>query len=139
MKIPECLIRGNLENPNIIFLVYYTTTTAISDMKYLQEKKKLEIMRESVAPAESYNDVNYELLSEVYRDYSSIVTSLYKKEPNVFGNFRNYSVPEIKNHKRSIDKIGALEIKEENFRLFKESLDQSIESTIEYIVDYTQP
>jgi len=108
-------------------------------MKYLQEKKKLESMRESVAPAEFYNDVNYELLSEVYRDYSSIITSLYRKEPNVFGNFRNYNVPEIKNHKRSIDKIGAPEIKEENFKLFKESLDQSIESTIEYIVDYTQP
>jgi len=108
-------------------------------MKYLQEKKKLESLLESVAPAENYNDVNYELLSGVYRDYSSIITSLYKKEPNVFGNFRNYNVPEIKNHKRSIDKIGAPDIKEENFKLFKESLDQSIESTIEYIVDYTQP
>jgi len=96
-------------------------------------------MRESVAPAENYNNVNYELLSEVYRDYSSIVTSLYKKEPNVFGNFRNYNVPEIKNHKKSIEKIDAADIKEENFRLFKESLDQSIESTIAYIVDYTQP
>jgi len=96
-------------------------------------------MLQSAAPAQNYSDVNYELLSEVYREYSSIITSLYKREPNVFGNFRNYNVPEIKNHKRSIEKIGAPDIKEENFKLFKESLDQSIESTIEYIVDYTQP
>ena len=107
-------------------------------MKFVQEKKKLETLSKTTTAVEHYNDENFELLSDVYRDYSAIITDLYKKEPNVFGNFRNYSIPEIKSHKKSIDKIDSIEIKKENFNLFKESLDQSIESTIEYIVDYVQ-
>lgn len=107
-------------------------------MKFIQEKKKLESLSKTTTSVEHFNAENFELLSDVYRDYSAIITDLCKKEPNVFGNFRNYSVPEIKNHKKSVDKIDSIEIKKENFNLFKESLDQSIESTIEYIVDYVQ-
>lgn len=105
-------------------------------MKFLKEKKKLEDLSKTTAAVDQYTDENFALLSDIYRDYSATITDLYKKEPNVFGNFRNYSVPEIKNHKRSITKIDSPEIKEENFQLFKESLDQSIESTIEYIESY---
>jgi hypothetical protein len=107
-------------------------------MKFVQEKKKLESLSQTSTAVEHFNQENFAVLSDVYRDYSAIITDLCKKEPNVFGNFRNYSVPEIKAHKRSIDKIDSIEIKKENFNLFKESLDQSIESTIEYIVDYAQ-
>ena len=107
-------------------------------MKFTQEKKKLETLSKTAIAVENYNHENFELLSEVYRGYSAIVTDLCKKEPNIFGNFRNYSVPEIKNHKKSIDKIDLPAIKEENFKLFKASLDQSIESTIDYIANYIE-
>lgn len=105
-------------------------------MKFVQEKKKLESLSKTTVGVDDFNAENFELLSDVYRDYSAIVTDLCKKEPNVFGNFRNYNVPEIKGHKRSIDKIDSMEIKKENFNLFKESLDESIGSTIEYIDDF---
>ena len=107
-------------------------------MKFVQEKKKLESLSETTTAVDRFNDENNVLLSDVYRNYSAIITELCKKEPNVFGNFRNYSVPEIKAHKRSIDKIDSIEIKKENFNLFRESLDQSIGSTIEYITDFVQ-
>jgi len=105
-------------------------------MKFAQEKKKLETLSQTAVTADNFNDQNFDMLSDVYREYSAIVTDLYKKEPNIFGNFRNYSIPEIKDHRRSIVKIDSLEYKNENYKLFKECLEQSIESTIDYIVNY---
>jgi len=101
-----------------------------------KEKKNLLGLLQTAKGYESYNEQDFELISDVYREFSLIIGKLFKAKPNVFGNLRKYSLAEIKSHRRSIDKVGLMSVKEENYQLFYESLVQTIESTIEYIENY---
>ena len=104
----------------------------------IKEKNKLNALLVSVAykDIETYNDQHMDTLNEHYREYSSIISVLYNKHPNVFGNLYKHQLREIKDNKMSIKKSLSDHSRQENFTAYKQSIREAVEVTVEYMNEY---
>lgn len=103
-----------------------------------KEKVKLEKLLVSVASVKTIDDLNMEIINEGYREYAAIIKTLYTKQPNIFGNLYNYNLREIKEHKKFTKESYTAKAKQTNFTLYRDSIVEAIESTMEYITSYVQ-
>ena len=100
------------------------------------EKNKLENLLYTISPIISFDHGEEQALIEVYEQFSKILSKLYMKELNIFGNLRNHSFKETKEYRRAINRSESAEIKAQYLKLLKDSLQEDIETSIEYITDY---
>ena len=104
-------------------------------MSFNKEKEKLKELLSSLS-VDLYNEPEMEILNEGYKEYSTIIKVLYKKQPNIFGNLHKYDLPEIKNNKRYTKESYSEEARQKNFIVYRDSITHAVERTIEYITDY---
>ena len=100
------------------------------------EKNKLANLKEVITGIKAFNSEQTETLIQVYDQYSKILNKLYSKEANIFGNIRNHSFKETKQLRRELTKSETEEIRQESLLRFKDSLQQNIETSIDYLTEY---
>ena len=105
-------------------------------MSFTKEKTKLTNILKEVAEIDNYNEESWIKITELATLYSSILNGLYKKKPNVFGNLYKYNIAEIKYNKKMVKESFSDTARQTNFIVYKDSIVESIDSAIEYIVDY---
>lgn len=87
-------------------------------MSFNKEKTKLANILKEIAQVENYNDENWIKITEIATLYSSILNSLYKKKPNVFGNLYKYNIAEIKYNKKMVKESFTDVAKQINFIVY---------------------
>lgn len=105
-------------------------------MSFNKEKERLKELLTASLSVDVYNESTLEVLNECYKEYSTIIKSLVKKQPNIFGNLNKYDLSDIKNNKRYTKESFSDEAREKNFIVYKDSIVHAVERTIEYITDY---
>lgn len=103
-----------------------------------KEKVKLEKLLVSVANVKTIDEINLEIVNEGYREYAAIIKTLYTKQPNIFGNLYNYDLREIKENKKFTKESFTAKAKQTNFTVYRNSVVEAIERTMEYISSYVQ-
>jgi len=101
-----------------------------------KEKKKLVTILSKSREIEKFDEVNFEISKNLFKEYGAIIRKLYWKEPNVFGNFYKYDLAEIKSRIKQANEEEYYDAKHDQFIYFKTHLEQSINSAIEYITSY---
>ncbi|WP_158799299.1 hypothetical protein [Pedobacter sp. L105] len=105
-------------------------------MVYNKEKIKLKNILNSTLSLDTFEEEQMEVLNEIFREYSTIINFLYKKHPNVFANQYKRDLQEIKENKMFTKKSYSDAARIQNFVVYKDSVAQAIESTLEYLNDY---
>jgi F0F1-type ATP synthase membrane subunit b/b' len=102
------------------------------------QKKKLQSLRLRSAEIQNFNQETLEIINDVFKEYCLILRRLHEKEPNIFRDFINHDITELKQHVKSAKSNISGEIQQENFSGYKDFLENSIDTAIEYITDYIQ-
>lgn len=105
-------------------------------MIFTKEKDKLDELLISASNIDVYNESEMEILNESYKQYSLVIKSLYKRNPNVFGNLHNYDLTEIKNNKKFTKESFSEAARQTNFLVYRDSIVDTVEKTIQYITDF---
>lgn len=105
-------------------------------MAFTREKAKLEELLHLIAEIDVHTDRNIELLNDCYTELRKVISFLYQKQANVFANLYNYELKEIRNMRKAIAVKGADDGDPNGLTVYRESLGNTIERTIEYIVEY---
>ncbi len=105
-------------------------------MTIAKEKIKLKNLLIPLTPIEEYSEADMEILDDCYRQYSTIIKVLFKTYPNVFANLYNHDLREIKDNKKFVKESFSDQARQNNFVVYKESIEQAIDRTLSYIVDY---
>lgn len=103
-----------------------------------KERVKLEKLLVSVAGVKTIDELNLEIINEGYREYAAIIKNLYTKQPNIFGNLYNYDLRGIKENKKFIKESYTEKARQVNFKVYRDSVVEAIERTMEYISSYVQ-
>lgn len=102
------------------------------------QKKKLQSLRTRSGEIVQYDDTHLEMMNGIFKEYTFVIRKLYEKEPNIFRNFINHDIYELKQQIKATKAVGHPEVKTEIFIYYKNFLEQSIDTAIEYITDYIQ-
>lgn len=102
------------------------------------QKKKLQSLRIRSGDIEQFDDTHIELINDIFKEYMFVIRKLYEKEPNIFRKFVNHDISELKKQLKSTKNVGHPGLRTEIFVDYKNSLEQSIDTAIEYITDYIQ-
>jgi hypothetical protein len=103
-----------------------------------KERVKLEKLLVSVTSVKMIDEMNLEIVNDGYREYAAIIKTLYTKQPNIFGNLYNYDLREIKENKKFTKESYTDKARQTNFTLYRDSVVEAIERTMEYIASYVQ-
>lgn len=102
-------------------------------MGFNKEIIKLKEQLQLITEVNVYTDGNLELLNESYTEIRKIISFLYKKHANIFGNLYNYDLKELRKNRKDI----SLNKNNPDFLIiYLNSLKNATERTIEYIEEY---
>lgn len=102
-------------------------------MGFNKEISKLEEQLQLITPIKVYTDRNLELLNESHAEIRKIISLLYRKHANIFGNLYNYDLKEIRNNRKN---VSLNKYNNDVLIVYIDSLKNTIERTIEYIEEY---
>lgn len=105
-------------------------------MGFSKEIAKLEEQLQLITEVKVYTDRNLELLNESHAEIRKIISLLYKKHANVFGNLYNYDLKEIRNNRKNVSLNKHNSNNQDVLMIYRNSLESVIETTIEYIAEY---
>jgi len=101
-------------------------------MSYNKEKLKIESLLQAIQQVPDDGAESFERLNELFLEFSKVISVLYKKQPNVFGNIYKYDHREIKAYKRQLRE--SIEISSPtHVGKFKNHIEDTAERTLEYI------
>lgn len=104
-------------------------------MGFNKEISKLEEQLQLITPIKVYTDRNLELLNESHAEIRKIISLLYRKHANIFGNLYNYDLKEIRNNRKNVS-LNKYNDNHDVLIVYIDSLKNTIERTIEYIEEY---
>lgn len=105
-------------------------------MGFNKEITKLEEQLQVITGVKVYTEKNLELLNESYAEIRKIISFLYGKHANIFGNLYNYDLKEIRNNRKNISLNKQNTSNQDVLMTYRNSMENVIERTIEYIVEY---
>lgn len=105
-------------------------------MGFNKEISKLEEQLQLITPIKVYTDRNLELLNESHAEIRKIISLLYRKHANIFGNLYNYDLKEIRNNRKNVSLNKYNNDNHDVLIVYIDSLKNTIERTIEYIEEY---
>lgn len=103
-----------------------------------KEKVQLQGLLELIINVDSYTERNLELLQESYTEFRRIISALYRKYTNIFGNLYNYDLKEIRNNKKKLSEDNSADGRQKLLVVYRDSMGSAVERTIEYITEYIE-
>lgn len=105
-------------------------------MGFNKERERLQQIIEQAKRADTYNEVNANVIHDCYQEYAKVIAILYKAHANVFGNCYNYDRIEIRGNKKFLKDSFSEEARAANFTVYRDSLVSAAETASEYIDDF---
>jgi hypothetical protein len=100
-------------------------------MGYAKERGKLEKLSAQISGLDNYSEKSFAILIDHQEKYSHTVRILKNKEPETFSDLYKNELQEVKDGRKAVKDSETDEARQQNFTLYKSTLVNALEKTIE--------
>lgn len=100
-------------------------------MGYAKERGKLEKLSIQIDGLDNYNEKNFAILADSHEKYSHTLRILKNKNPDSFNELYLNELQTIKEGKKNLKESDSDTIRQDNFKLYKESILNALSKTIQ--------